>query len=113
MPKFNRPPLCGWARYVYPNGDEYWGQFQQGLRHGHGLYLGCNGVTYAGRWWEDQRHGEGTLLHERSGFMYYGMWVGDKKQGVGQLLSNGECYWGAFGENRFNGRVCSKYNIKI
>lgn len=108
MPKFGRPPRTGWARYLYPNGDLYLGQFHQGLRHGKGAYISSAGVKYAGQWSSDQRHGEGVYIHERSGFMYSGQWVSDKRYGVGQLLSRSGCYWGQFVANKFNGNVGRK-----
>lgn len=105
IPELRRPPRTGWARFKYPNGDEYLGQFFQGLRHGRGAYLSSSGMKFAGQWWADQRHGEGTLIQERVGFFYTGQWVADKKHGIGQQLSTKECYWGSFAENKFSGKV--------
>jgi hypothetical protein len=45
----------------YANGDRYEGAWQQGQRHGKGVYEYSNGDVYDGNWVADKKEGPGVL----------------------------------------------------
>ncbi|CDJ41691.1 MORN repeat-containing protein, putative [Eimeria tenella] len=98
------PPTCGYARYLYSNGDCYEGQFSSCQRHGDGVYSSADGMRYDGSWVRDERHGHGVLAHESVGYLYVGQWQHNKKCGEGHLYSRSERYWGQFLDNKYHGR---------
>ena len=44
-----------------PDGQEYIGNFKQGLRNGRGSLTFVEGAVYEGRWKDDDATGQGTL----------------------------------------------------
>ncbi|KAE9063315.1 hypothetical protein PF010_g29047, partial [Phytophthora fragariae] len=107
------PPHEGHARYTYPNGDEYEGDFVEGMREGYGIYLErASGNLYDGSWLADERHGKGVLTSKASGgYIYDGEWVHDMRCGQGHSTrrggggtSGGESYTGQWYANHFHGR---------
>ncbi|CDJ52091.1 MORN repeat-containing protein, putative [Eimeria brunetti] len=98
------PPTCGYAKYLYSNGDCYEGQFWASQRHGDGVYCSADGMRYDGSWVSDERHGHGVLAHESVGYLYVGQWQHNKKSGEGHLYSRKERYWGQFFDNKYHGR---------
>ncbi|CDJ34925.1 MORN repeat-containing protein, putative [Eimeria mitis] len=98
------PPTCGYAKYLYSNGDCYDGQFWASQRHGDGVYCSADGMRYDGSWVSDERHGHGVLAHESVGYLYVGQWQHNKKSGEGHLYSRKERYWGQFFDNKYHGR---------
>lgn len=99
------PPQEGHAMYMYPNGDEYDGEFVRGKRHGFGVYVEF--VTknqYEGDWERDERHGKGVLTSKISGYIYDGEWKHDMRSGHGHsALKNVETYTGEWLDNFFHG----------
>ena len=49
----------------YENGQEYTGNFKQGLRDGRGSIVFTNQAVYEGRFREDHMDGQGTIRLER------------------------------------------------
>lgn len=45
--------------YVWPNGEEYVGEWRSGLMEGDGTYRWPDGESYEGEWREGKRYGEG------------------------------------------------------
>ena len=60
----------------------YKGEFQEGLRHGHGTYTYKNGDVYKGEWRKDCMYGEGTLKSVH-GHVYDGQWQEGLRDGHG------------------------------
>ncbi len=72
-------------RYTYPDGTVYEGEWEEGKRHGYGVWSRPDGTRYAGEWTDDRPHGEGTLTAP-DGSMYSGHWKRGKKNGRGVLI---------------------------
>lgn len=70
----------GWA--LLSNGDQYEGEYKNGLRDGTGTYFFKNGHRYIGNWKTGLKHGKGKF-HYPDGSSYEGEWCKDLKQGFG------------------------------
>jgi len=64
----------------------YDGQWQHGVRHGHGMimFMGPNGLHYSGQWDQDAKSGTGVMVYA-SGNWYEGEWKNDEKCGEGTM----------------------------
>jgi len=63
---------------------------------GFGIHVSATGVQYYGNWLNSQRSGHGTLLYE-DGTYYEGSFLQNKKHGKGKLcFPNGDCIEGQF-----------------
>jgi hypothetical protein len=47
----------------YPNGTQYSGNFEHGLRQGYGELTYEDGAKYKGGWKDNRQHGKGVNLH--------------------------------------------------
>ena len=74
-------PADGIGTMVYPSGNRYDGEYQNGYRSGCGTFTFSNGRRYIGQFEADQFNGQGT-------------WI----------LENGERYIGEFKDNRCHGK---------
>ncbi len=74
-------PADGQGAMIYPSGNRYDGEYEDGYRSGCGTFTFSNGRRYIGQFEADQFHGQGT-------------WI----------LQNGERYIGAFKDNRCSGK---------
>jgi hypothetical protein len=92
---------------MYSNMDDdryYDGDWQNGLRHGHGIFHQANGTTYEGQWVNDQQSGAGKLVTEVSAkFEYDGQWANGKRNGIGISIDCYEQYEGQFENNKRHG----------
>ena len=68
--------------FQFKNGSRYEGEYKKGLKHGLGKFIYCDGSVYAGNWKSDQKHGFGKYIYE-NGDIYEGTWKKDVKHGVG------------------------------
>ncbi|BDA48811.1 probable phosphatidylinositol 4-phosphate 5-kinase 1 [Coccomyxa sp. Obi] len=66
----------------FPDGGEYFGEWQGGLAKGRGIYVWPSGVRYEGEWKDGMEHGVGTLI-EADGSTFYGFWAEGKMHGEG------------------------------
>ena len=91
------------------NGDNFTGDFWNGVRNGKGTFTKLNGVKYVGEWINDAWHGTGVLtwpkgVSQKPGFEYSGDFKNGFLDGVGTLkFVNGVIYVGDFKENKRNG----------
>jgi hypothetical protein len=84
----------------YANGDQYYGQWENGEYHGQGAYTFVNGQKYEGAWEQGKRNGMGTEYSSNGKNIHRGLWKNDKRNGHGimTLISKHEeltveCNW--------------------
>mgnify|MGYP003706012395 FL=1 len=99
----------GKGKLSFFNGDNYTGDFWNGVRHGKGTFTKLNGVKYIGDWINDVWHGTGVWTYPEGvsktpGFEYSGDFKNGSLDGVGTLkFVNGAVYVGDFKEDKRNG----------
>jgi len=97
----------GYGHYWMPRGGTMWlqyeGNWQQGMRQGHGtLYYWTNEV-YHGEFVANKRHGNGRMEY-KCGDVYEGAFQRDRKHGMGsQYFANGDCFTGFFCQDKREG----------
>lgn len=67
----NGAPMLG--PYQYEEGETYFGQYFNGMKHGKGRMIWPDGSIYEGQWLNDKRHGKGRIVYSQ-GDMYEGEW---------------------------------------
>ena len=72
----------GEGKITYENGDEFQGQWADGLKHGYGELRCKNGKIYKGQYENDEKTGEGTMIWPDKR-RYQGDWVNGKQHGIG------------------------------
>merc|ERR1712070_289602 len=128
----------GKGKAVYPNGDEYEGEYQEGKRHGTGVYkwiklekdeetgemkevLDEEGKkvfqsTYTGQYSANLKDGEGVFEYPDGG-KYQGNWRHDKRHGDGVYwYPNGDIYSGEWRFGTKHGRgtfIHSESNARL
>ena len=70
------------TKEVYSNGAWYEGDFQNGFRHGKGIFAFASGAKYEGDFQNGFRHGKGILVYP-DGSKYEGDFQNDSKHGKG------------------------------
>ncbi|CAI2378828.1 unnamed protein product [Moneuplotes crassus] len=73
-----------WGKETKWAGDQYVGQWLNGLMHGKGLYTWKNGNTYKGEYKNNQRNGYGVYKWT-TGDRYEGYWEDDNMNGLGTV----------------------------
>jgi|LauGreDrversion4_2_1035121.scaffolds.fasta_scaffold04875_3 hypothetical protein len=73
----------------YPNGNFYYGEMENGQRHGFGMMLYKKGGNYEGYWKKDKRHGGGSFVYH-NGDVYRGEFKKGKRHGRGEYCWNGD-----------------------
>ena len=94
------------------NGDKYFGDLNNGLKEGKGIYYYKNDERkcYDGDWKNDNRDGKG-ILYFNDGDKYVGDWKNDKKEGKGiYYWKNGDKYDGDWKDNKKEGKGKMHYN---
>ncbi len=59
----------------------YWGEWKDGKRAGHGVYVWPNGQKYIGEWKDNMREGKGKLITPNKTILE-GTWEKDKLEGI-------------------------------
>jgi radial spoke head protein 1 len=100
----------GIGRAIFPNRDQYEGDFRKGLRDGYGVYQFRNGARYDGDWKRGVKHGKGKFTYP-DGSTYWGDWKRDMKHGFGKYLyDNGDVYEGTWVNDVKHGVGSYKYS---
>jgi len=128
----------GKGKAEYPNGDEYEGEYQEGKRHGHGVYKWVKmevdeesgeskqavddegkkvfQSTYTGQYAANLKDGEGVFEYP-DGSKYQGNWRHDKRHGDGVYwYPNGDIYSGEWRFGTKHGRgtfIHSESNARL
>jgi len=94
--------------FVITNGDSfdsYDGDWQDDKAYGYGTYLFADGGSYKGEWQDNKKHGKGVRIYSDSNSKSYdGDWKDDKRHGYGILLfTNGNSYDGEWQDDNYNG----------
>ena len=111
----------GTGTMIWPNGDQYVGEWKDGKIHGVGTLTWSDGTKYAGDWKNGKEDGIGTLtwpngdqyVGERkdskasgqgtmilnTGVKYVATWIGDKKYGLGKKYYNDQFLYEGRWEN--------------
>lgn len=72
----------GGGNLISLDGNEYLGEFNNGMKHGFGeMTYATTGDNYKGNWVNDLPHGQGTLTEKSSGNVYTGGFQHGKKHG--------------------------------
>eukprot|EP00397_Hematodinium_sp_SG-2012_P051762 GEMP01060840.1.p1 GENE.GEMP01060840.1~~GEMP01060840.1.p1 ORF type:complete len:230 (+),score=42.49 GEMP01060840.1:37-690(+) len=92
------------GRSSYTNGDTYTGDFKDGKKHGHGVYVYRNDDEYSGTYVENERHGVGLFTYAAGG-KYHGNFSNGKRHGEGTYFyTNGDVYCGEWYEGLKHGK---------
>ena len=79
--------------YKWSNGEVYDGEWQSGLKHGHGVWTSADGCdSFIGEWRHSKAEGYG--IHQwKNGDRYEGEWKQCLKHGNGtDIFANGDTY---------------------
>mmetsp|Transcript_36456 Transcript_36456/g.66341 ORF Transcript_36456/g.66341 Transcript_36456/m.66341 type:complete len:284 (+) Transcript_36456:526-1377(+) len=94
----------GIGRKVYPTGNSYEGQYEDGKRSGQGKYTYASGDVYEGEWKEGAYSGLGKFTYA-SGAVYEGEWAEGVRSGKGKYTyKNGKMYKGEFVAGTYSGK---------
>merc|ERR1712142_1445505 len=89
------PPEKKRKKWLYDNG-EYYGDVENGKRHGQGTYTWTTGDKFKGKWEAGIRNGVGFLKYTK-GTKYEGQWKNDEPEGRGIITwSHGIRFKGIF-----------------
>jgi len=78
----------GRGTLILESGEQYVGEFKNGLRHGCGTLTLTSGEHYSGEWQYGVRHGRGTWVWP-NGDKFVGEWRNGQKHGEGTLFFAG------------------------
>lgn len=89
--KNSRGGKHGAGKITYISGNEYQGQFHNGLKHGKGQFIyASNQSVYKGQWKDDLKHGQGIQTWT-TGAKYEGKFHQNKKHGQATYtMANGD-----------------------
>jgi len=99
----------GQGTYTNSRGDEYKGQWRDGVKSGVGTLTKNSGEIYKGDWQENKRNGKGEQSF-KNGDVYKGQWIFNKRNGLGTYFyTNGNVYEGNFQSNQIHQKGLMKY----
>lgn len=97
------PTEDGWFYYMDELGNEYEGQFVNGLYNGYGTMLYADSTMYEGTWVDGVKEGSGKI-YWNSGCLYVGEMHDDLMHGAGYMLyPMGDYYYGDFKYGQITG----------
>ena len=91
---------------LYPEGDIYFGQMKDFLKHGMGKQFFCNGSHYEGTWDQDKMTATQCKFYDsQNGNYYIGSIENSKKNGKGKFFDaeKNEIYEGSFQNDKKQG----------
>eukprot|EP00831_Metopus_contortus_P080198 TRINITY_DN8151_c0_g1_i1.p1 TRINITY_DN8151_c0_g1~~TRINITY_DN8151_c0_g1_i1.p1 ORF type:complete len:165 (+),score=37.90 TRINITY_DN8151_c0_g1_i1:180-674(+) len=96
-----------------PKGEpkgEYYGYWENGFRHGEGVFTHINKDIYSGQWRFGKKEGKGTYIFFETGMKYVGTWVDSNLVEGKWIFPNGTFFEGSFERNKPKGK--GKWNFK-
>ena len=82
----------------------YNGFWENGRRHGEGVFNYMNGDQYSGWWKHGEKEGTGTYHFKSTGMKLFGEWAGGNIQTGSWIYPNGMKYDGNFKSNKPDGK---------
>ncbi|CAH1780105.1 unnamed protein product, partial [Owenia fusiformis] len=100
----------GHGKLLLGDGSYYEGEFTEGEITGHGFkYTSCNGNKYSGQFVQGEMHGQGIMEYGNNS-RYEGEWVRNRRVGYGSLTdARNNLYQGIFYENKRHGEGTQTY----
>ncbi len=93
------------AGYVTKKGEEYFGDIENGKRHGEGMLILPDDTAYLGEFKQGVAEGPG-LLDSADDSAYFGQFKAGKPNGFGTYIApNGDVYQGMFKDGKGEGRI--------
>ena len=89
---------------LYNGKGEYNGYWENGRRHGEGVFTYPNGDVYSGWWKFGEKEGTGTYQFKATGMKIYGQWKQSKVTTGKWIYPNGTFYEGSFANNKPSGK---------
>lgn len=84
--------------------ETYYGQWENGKKHGEGIYTYANKDVYSGWWAFGKKHGKGTYVYAATNQRIEGTWVENKCVEGRWILPNGNYFEGKFENNKPSGQ---------
>jgi len=128
LTRLSLTPVRGPGAKTWQDGTKYDGNWENDLRHGHGILTRTDGTVYAGQFSQEKRHGKGALRWG-NGYRYDGdfesdvatkgvyswfegptkqlrtwVWPDHRRQGEGVIVARGELFTAAYEQGREVGR---------
>ncbi|BFM14080.1 C13 family peptidase [Maricurvus nonylphenolicus] len=95
---------AGEGHMQWPNGDEYQGEFANGLFHGKGEFISHTGYRYTGDYQQGSGNGKGSITYS-DGIQYSGQIKNNQPHGQGLIIfSEGNLYEGQFERSKIQGQ---------
>ena len=85
---------------------EYQGYWENGHRHGEGIFVYPNGDMYSGWWRFGEKEGTGTYTSKQSGMKMFGEWSAGQINSGKWAYPNGVFFEGKFANNKPMGEGC-------
>ena len=100
----DEPPAEGEEdKPVEPKIGEYQGYWENGRRHGEGVFTYPNGDIYSGWWKFGKKEGTGTYVSKETGMRMQGIWANSEMSTGRWIYPNGVFYEGSFKNNKPSG----------
>ena len=87
----------------YQDGGEFHGFWENGRRHGEGVFHYKNGDVYSGWWKFGEKEGTGTYTFKTTGMKLFGEWTAGQITTGKWIYPNGMLYEGKFLNNKPSG----------
>ena len=82
----------GIGQQSYPGVGTYYGYWEEGKRHGEGVFTYKNKDIYSGNWAQGEKDGKGSFIFERTGQKYVGLWIKSQMVSGKWVYENGSYF---------------------
>jgi len=84
----------GIGKMIYNGKGEYYGYWENGRRHGEGVFTYPNGDVYSGWWKFGEKEGTGNYVFKQTGMKLFGQWKAGNIESGKWVYPNGMFYEG-------------------